>query len=70
VVIANAGILSYASVLDIDELTWEVVIDINLTGVWKTMKAVVPSLIERKRGGSAIVTSSVLGFFAMPNLGH
>ena len=70
VIIANAGIVSYAPILDIDEPTWQAVLDINLTGVWKTMKAVVPALIERNKGGSVIVTSSVLGFFAMPNLGH
>jgi SDR family mycofactocin-dependent oxidoreductase len=70
VIIANAGIVSYAPILDIDEPTWQAVLDINLTGVWKTMKAVVPALVERNKGGSVIVTSSVLGSFAMPNLGH
>jgi len=30
-----AGIVSYAPVLDLDEATWQAVLDINLTGVWK-----------------------------------
>ncbi len=70
VIIANAGIVSYAPIMELDEAAWQSVIDINLTGVWKTMKAVVPFLIERNRGGSIVVTSSVLGFFALPNVGH
>lgn len=70
VIIANAGIVSYAPVLDLDEASWQDVMDINLTGVWKTMKAVVPALIEGNNGGSIIVTSSVLGMFALPNVGH
>lgn len=70
VVVANAGIVSYAPVLELDETTFQTVIDINLTGVWKTMKAVVPALIERNEGGSVIITSSVLGLLALPNVGH
>jgi NAD(P)-dependent dehydrogenase (short-subunit alcohol dehydrogenase family) len=50
VIIANAGIVSYAPILELDEAAWQSVIDINLTGVWKTMKAVVPTLIERNKG--------------------
>lgn len=70
IIIANAGIVSYAPVLDLDEASWQAVMEINLTGVWKTMKAVVPTLIAGSNGGSIVVTSSVLGFIALPNLSH
>ena len=41
-------------------------IDVNLTGVWKTVKAAVPHLIARGRGGSIILTSSVGGLNGLP----
>ncbi|MCV7289778.1 mycofactocin-coupled SDR family oxidoreductase [Mycolicibacterium wolinskyi] len=70
IVVANAGITSFASALDIDEADWQTVLDINLTGVWKTVKAVAPSMIEHGRGGSIILTSSLAGLIAFPNLAH
>ncbi len=36
-------------------------IDVNLTGVWRTAKAAIPHLIAGGRGGSIILTSSVAG---------
>jgi (+)-trans-carveol dehydrogenase len=39
-------------------------IDINLTGQWKTVKAAIPPMIEGGRGGSIILTSSLLGVAA------
>jgi SDR family mycofactocin-dependent oxidoreductase len=70
IVVANAGVVSAAPVLQLDEASWQTVIDINLTGVWKTMKAVVPKLVSAGRGGSVILTSSVLGLIAFPNVAH
>jgi len=70
VVCANAGIGTIASALEMDELTWDQMIDINLTGVWKTIKAAIPPMIERGQGGAIIVTSSVAGLFGFPNLAH
>lgn len=70
IVVANAGVVSAAPVLQLDEASWQTVIDINLTGVWKAIKAVVPALVEARRGGSVILTSSVLGLIAFPNVAH
>jgi SDR family mycofactocin-dependent oxidoreductase len=70
IVVANAGVLSSAPVLELDEDAWQTVIDINLTGAWKTMKAVVPALVERNQGGSVILISSLLGLIAFPNIAH
>lgn len=70
IVIANAGVGSYAGALDLDEEAWQTVIDIDLTGVWKTVKATVPGMIERGQGGSVILTSSVGGLVALPNAAH
>jgi NAD(P)-dependent dehydrogenase (short-subunit alcohol dehydrogenase family) len=45
-------------------------IDINLTGVWKTIRAAVPPMVERRQGGSVIITSSIFGLFGFLNVGH
>ncbi|HEY5245920.1 MAG TPA: SDR family NAD(P)-dependent oxidoreductase, partial [Acidimicrobiales bacterium] len=51
VVLANAGIHSAASALEMTEQMWQEMIDINLTGVWKTVKASVPHIVAGGRGG-------------------
>jgi SDR family mycofactocin-dependent oxidoreductase len=70
IVCANAGILSSAPALEMDEHVWQDMIDINLTGVWKTVKAAVTPMVERRQGGSVILTSSVAGLFGFPNIVH
>ena len=49
---------------------WDETIDVNLGGVWKTVKAAVPHLLAGGRGGSIIITSSVGGTKAYPQVGH
>jgi SDR family mycofactocin-dependent oxidoreductase len=70
VVVANAGISSYAPAWELTEEQWQDLIDVNLTGVWKTIKATVPTLLERGKGGSIIVISSVGGVSGMLNIAH
>jgi SDR family mycofactocin-dependent oxidoreductase len=70
IVIANAGIASFAPIWELSETQWNDVVDINLTGVWKTIKATAPVLIAQGTGGSVVLTSSVAGLIAFPNLGH
>ena len=61
IVCANAGIYSQADFWEMSDQMWQDMIDINLTGVWRTAKAVAPHLIEQRRG-SIVLTSSVNGF--------
>lgn len=61
VVVANAGIFSWGSSWLQSEEQWQQMIDINLSGVWRTVKAAVPAMIEAGNGGSIVLTSSVLG---------
>ena len=71
IVSANAGVgLSPAQGQDITEVTWQTMIDINLTGVWHTTKAATPHLIEGGRGGSMILTSSSQGLRSSQNIAH
>jgi (+)-trans-carveol dehydrogenase len=70
VVVANAGIASFGPTWQLSEQTWQDVIDVNLTGVWHTAKAVIPAMLEAGRGGSLIFISSVAGLKGVPNVGH
>ena len=70
IIVANAGIFSFAPVLELSEEAWRDVIDINLTGVWRTCVAAVPSMIAAGNGGSVILTSSVAGLTAFRNTAH
>ncbi len=70
VVVANAGIFSYGFLWEITPEQWRDMIDINLTGVFHTVKATVPRLIEQGQGGSIIITSSVAGLRGVPFAGH
>lgn len=70
IVSANAGIANFAPFWEISEHQWQQTIDVNLTGVWLTMKAVTPTMIEQKTGGSIIITSSSGGRKGIPNSAH
>lgn len=70
IVVANAGIASYAPGHEITEAAWQEMIDINLTGTWHTVKAAVPHLVAGGRGGSIVLTSSAAGLQGTPNLAH
>ncbi|HTK65951.1 MAG TPA: mycofactocin-coupled SDR family oxidoreductase [Pseudonocardia sp.] len=61
VVLANAGIIVYGKAWELDHDQWHDVIDTNLNGVWHTLRAAMPAMIEAGRGGSMIVTSSFAG---------
>ncbi len=54
-----------ATVLEMDEATWERVIRINLTGAFLMAKAAIPAMIARG-GGSVILIASQLGRVASP----
>lgn len=70
IVSANAGILSFGSIDELSEETWGEMIDINLSGVWRTAKAAVPYLVEQGEGGAIVLTSSLAGLRANAGIGH
>jgi SDR family mycofactocin-dependent oxidoreductase len=70
VVVANAGIGGFAPALEMDEGTWQEMIDINLTGAWKTVRAAAPAVVDGGRGGGIVLTSSIAGLIGFPNLAH
>jgi SDR family mycofactocin-dependent oxidoreductase len=68
IVIANAGICTYGSLVDQDHHDWDITVGTNLTGVWNTLKPAVPHLIERGHGGRVVVTASSLVRHPQPNI--
>lgn len=70
IVSANAGVASFAPTWELTEEQWQDVIDIDLAGVWRTIKAVVPSMLRADRGGSIVLTSSAGGIQGIQNFAH
>ena len=70
IVVANAGVLNWGRLWEISPQQFQDVIDINLTGLWNTIKVVVPPMIEAGNGGSIITISSAAGVKAVPGCGH
>ena len=69
IVSANAGIATtMVKTWEMSERDWQDVIDVNLTGVWRTIKAVVPPMIAAGRGGSIVLTSSLAGLKGYSNI--
>lgn len=60
ILIANAGIWSWAPFWELTDTQWEEMIGVNLSGVWRSAKAVTPHMIERG-SGSMVLISSVNG---------
>lgn len=66
VVVANAGIASYGSVLQVDPEAFRRLIDINVNGVFHTVRATLPSVIDRR--GYVLIVSSFAAYTAAPGL--
>ena len=71
IIVANAGIGTVGKKLHkISEKIWQDMIDVNLSGVWHTVKAGVPHLIAGGGGGSIVLTGSVGSHKALAHTGH
>jgi SDR family mycofactocin-dependent oxidoreductase len=70
ILIANAGVLGWGRVWELTDEQWDTVIGVNLTGTWRTLRAVIPAMIEAGNGGSIVVVSSAAGLKATPGNGH
>jgi SDR family mycofactocin-dependent oxidoreductase len=70
VVVANAGIASFAPVWELTPAQWREVIDVDLTGAFHTVRPLLPAMIAAGRGGSIVLISSVSGLAAHPNVAH
>jgi NAD(P)-dependent dehydrogenase (short-subunit alcohol dehydrogenase family) len=66
VVVANAGIATYGSVATVDPLMFRRLIDINITGVFHTVRAALSEIVRRR--GYILVVSSEAAYVAAPGL--
>jgi NAD(P)-dependent dehydrogenase (short-subunit alcohol dehydrogenase family) len=66
IVMANAGIATYGSVLQVDPEAFKTLMDVNVLGVFHTVRAALPSVIERR--GYVLIVSSLAGYAAAPGL--
>ena len=70
-VVANAGIASWPeSTWQATNDQWETMIDVVLTGTWRTVKAAVPAILEGGRGGSIVFVGSTAAVKPLPTIGH
>jgi SDR family mycofactocin-dependent oxidoreductase len=69
ILVANAGIVAPVPLLDITDDDWSDMIDIDLTGVFKSIRAVAPHMVER-RSGRIIATASIVGRIGASGLSH
>lgn len=71
IVCANAAFTCFVdNTWSITEEQWDEMIGVNLTGVWKTVRAAIPAMIDAGHGGCIAITSSSAGIKGMLNLGH
>ena len=69
VVAANAGIATtMAKTWELTDDEWNDVVEVNLTGVWRTVKAAIPPMLAAGNGGSIVLTSSLAGLKGYSNI--
>jgi SDR family mycofactocin-dependent oxidoreductase len=69
ILLANAGIVSPLALGDITDEAWSDMIETDLTGVFKSIRAVAPHMVAQG-SGRIIATSSMVGRVGVPNLSH
>jgi SDR family mycofactocin-dependent oxidoreductase len=71
IIVANAGIaIMYVTEPYDEEQSFRDVLEVNLVGVWNTLHAITPAMIERNRGGAIVLTSSTQGLTGRGGDGH
>jgi meso-butanediol dehydrogenase / (S,S)-butanediol dehydrogenase / diacetyl reductase len=65
IVVANAGIITEGDVLTLQDDAWQTTLDINLTGVTRTLRAALPALAKSTKA-AILVISSVAGLMGVP----
>ncbi len=69
IVVANAGLYSFAPSWELTEQQWDETVAVCLKGVWATCKVCIPQMLPRRQG-KIICISSTAGQKGMANLAH
>lgn len=68
-VVANAGIFSFSmQTHTLEAQAWQDITDVNLTGVFNTVKVAIPHIMASGDGGSIVLISSLAGTKGLENL--
>lgn len=70
VLVVNHGIWNRGAVWEITEDEWSDVLEVNLTGAWRVLRATLPRMIDQGTGGSVILIASVNGIEGQPGAAH
>ena len=68
--LANAGIVSFGQAKDLTDAQWDTMVDINLSGVFRTIRPAIPHLQANEAGGAVVITSSTAGLRGLANIAH
>ncbi len=68
-VVANAGIVRFGPLLDLDPAAWRAVVEVNLTGTFLTLRAAARRMIAARSGGAMVAVTSINGVMPGPNAG-
>ena len=66
---ANAGIVRFGPLLDLDVDDWRRVVDVNLTGTFITARSFARRVVDAGRSGAIVTLTSMNGVAAGPNAG-
>ena len=69
IVVANAGLYSFAPSWELSEEQWDETVNVDLKGVWITCKVCIPAMLLR-RSGKIICIASTAAVKGMANLAH
>lgn len=70
IILANAGVVTYGKLTEMEPSQWQQMMDINLTGVWQAVRVGARHIIEGQRGGAVVLTSSTAGICTYDSIGH
>jgi 2-keto-3-deoxy-L-fuconate dehydrogenase len=62
-----AGFVANGNILDCDEKDWAFSFDLNVTGMYRTIRAALPGMVERGRGSIVNMSSVASSVIAVPN---
>jgi SDR family mycofactocin-dependent oxidoreductase len=69
ILVANHGVIDFSTVETTSDALWHSIIETNLTGVFKAIRAVIPQM-RHQRFGRIVATTSMGARNTAPNMGH
>lgn len=58
ILVNNAGVAAFGGILEMEDEKWEEIVKTNLFGAYYVVKAIVPSMVERKTGDIINISST------------